>query len=277
MPSRIAFSTLAFPDATLAAAASAAAAGAIPVSSSGSSTASSSTRPCPPRAGRRSGGSWPRPGCRSSRWTARSASPTKTPVPSCAGSSSWPATGRPRWCGCSAARSTRRRRAGPGSGARRGCSRRPCRWPPGSASPSAWRPTTLSPPPRPWPSCWPWSTVGRPVGAVWDSHHPHRMGETPAEVYANIGPRILLAQVKDARRIGAVLPGTSRARTGMAAGAARRRRGTGEGHARPAGGRRLPALDLGRMGEALAPRDRGARGGPPPAPGPAGHVARAGQ
>jgi sugar phosphate isomerase/epimerase len=40
------------------------------------------------------------------------------------------------------------------------------------------------------------------VGAVWDSHHPHRMGETPAEVYANLSPRILLAQVKDARRIG---------------------------------------------------------------------------
>src|SRR5580658_8961374 len=38
------------------------------------------------------------------------------------------------------------------------------------------------------------------VGAVWDSHHPHRMGERPAEVYANLGPRILLAQVKDARR-----------------------------------------------------------------------------
>jgi sugar phosphate isomerase/epimerase len=38
------------------------------------------------------------------------------------------------------------------------------------------------------------------VGAVWDSHHPHRMGETPAEVYANLNPRILLAQVKDARR-----------------------------------------------------------------------------
>src|SRR5260370_10691408 len=37
------------------------------------------------------------------------------------------------------------------------------------------------------------------VGAVWDSHHPHRMGERPAEVYANLGPRILLAQVKDAR------------------------------------------------------------------------------
>jgi sugar phosphate isomerase/epimerase len=38
------------------------------------------------------------------------------------------------------------------------------------------------------------------VGAVWDSHHPYRMGETPADVYANLGRRILLAQVKDARR-----------------------------------------------------------------------------
>jgi sugar phosphate isomerase/epimerase len=38
------------------------------------------------------------------------------------------------------------------------------------------------------------------VGAVWDSHHPHRMGETPAEVYAALGGRILLAQVKDARQ-----------------------------------------------------------------------------
>jgi sugar phosphate isomerase/epimerase len=37
------------------------------------------------------------------------------------------------------------------------------------------------------------------VGAVWDSHHPHRMGERPADVWANLGPRILLAQVKDAR------------------------------------------------------------------------------
>ena len=62
------------------------------------------------------------------------------------------------------------------------------------------------------------------VGAVWDSHHPHRMGETPAEVYANLGPRILLAQVKDARR----------PRTGLAAGAARRGRGAGQGDARPA-------------------------------------------
>jgi sugar phosphate isomerase/epimerase len=38
------------------------------------------------------------------------------------------------------------------------------------------------------------------VGAVWDSHHPHRMGEPPADVCANLGRRILLAQVKDARR-----------------------------------------------------------------------------
>jgi sugar phosphate isomerase/epimerase len=38
------------------------------------------------------------------------------------------------------------------------------------------------------------------VGAVWDSHHPHRTGEPPADVYANLGRRILLAQVKDARR-----------------------------------------------------------------------------
>ncbi len=38
------------------------------------------------------------------------------------------------------------------------------------------------------------------VGAVWDSHHPHRMGETPSEIAANFGDRVLLAQVKDARR-----------------------------------------------------------------------------
>jgi sugar phosphate isomerase/epimerase len=38
------------------------------------------------------------------------------------------------------------------------------------------------------------------VGALWDSHHPHRMGESPAEVYENIGARVLHVQVKDARR-----------------------------------------------------------------------------
>ena len=38
------------------------------------------------------------------------------------------------------------------------------------------------------------------VGAVWDSHHPYRVGEGAAAVYENIGRRTLLAQVKDARR-----------------------------------------------------------------------------
>jgi len=38
------------------------------------------------------------------------------------------------------------------------------------------------------------------VGALWDTHHPHRMGERPAEVYQRLGPRILHVQVKDARR-----------------------------------------------------------------------------
>jgi sugar phosphate isomerase/epimerase len=38
------------------------------------------------------------------------------------------------------------------------------------------------------------------VGAVWDSHHPYRVGESAADVYANLGRRTLLAQVKDARR-----------------------------------------------------------------------------
>jgi sugar phosphate isomerase/epimerase len=41
------------------------------------------------------------------------------------------------------------------------------------------------------------------VGALWDTHHPHRMGERPAEVYERIGPRVLHVQVKDARRSAA--------------------------------------------------------------------------
>jgi sugar phosphate isomerase/epimerase len=41
------------------------------------------------------------------------------------------------------------------------------------------------------------------VGALWDTHHPHRMGERPAEVYEHIGPRVLHLQVKDARRSAA--------------------------------------------------------------------------
>lgn len=43
--------------------------------------------------------------------------------------------------------------------------------------------------------------VGRTLtAAVWDSHHPFRLGESAADVYAALAPRILLAQVKDARR-----------------------------------------------------------------------------
>jgi len=38
------------------------------------------------------------------------------------------------------------------------------------------------------------------VGAVWDSHHPVRVGERPAEVLNYLAGRIALAQVKDARR-----------------------------------------------------------------------------
>lgn len=45
------------------------------------------------------------------------------------------------------------------------------------------------------------------VGAVWDSHHPCRMGESPEEVFANIGERLVLAQVKDARRSEAAKEG----------------------------------------------------------------------
>lgn len=45
------------------------------------------------------------------------------------------------------------------------------------------------------PSAW--------VGAVWDSHHPCRAGESAEQVYAAIGSRLCLAQVKDAARTGA--------------------------------------------------------------------------
>ena len=31
------------------------------------------------------------------------------------------------------------------------------------------------------------------VGAVWDSHHPYRVGETPDKVYANLSPRMIEA------------------------------------------------------------------------------------
>jgi sugar phosphate isomerase/epimerase len=40
-------------------------------------------------------------------------------------------------------------------------------------------------------------------GAIWDSLHPHRMGETPIEVYKNIGDRTYHVHIKDGRRSAA--------------------------------------------------------------------------
>lgn len=40
------------------------------------------------------------------------------------------------------------------------------------------------------------------VGAIWDSHHPYRMGERPEETYRLLEGRILSTHVKDARRAG---------------------------------------------------------------------------
>lgn len=40
------------------------------------------------------------------------------------------------------------------------------------------------------------------VAALWDIHHPYRMGETPAETLAHLGERLRHVHVKDARRRG---------------------------------------------------------------------------
>ena len=153
--------------------------------------------------------------------------------------------------------------AAPGRGA--GARSQSCRSPAGSASPSAWRRTTPSPPPRSWPNCWPWSTRPRP---------PARRGvgqPSPAPDGRDASRGLRQPRPAHPARAGQGRPPQGRRR--LAAGAARRGRGAGQGHAGAAGGRRLPALDLGRVGKALAPRDRGARGGAPPAPGSADQVA----
>lgn len=41
----------------------------------------------------------------------------------------------------------------------------------------------------------------RSIGALWDSHHPYRVGEDPAFVAATLGTRIAHVHVKDARRV----------------------------------------------------------------------------
>lgn len=40
------------------------------------------------------------------------------------------------------------------------------------------------------------------VGALWDTHHPYRFGDTPQQVLDVLGPRLLHVHVKDARRQG---------------------------------------------------------------------------
>jgi fatty-acyl-CoA synthase len=45
------------------------------------------------------------------------------------------------------------------------------------------------------------------VGALWDTHHPYRMGEQPDEVLDLLGDRILHVHVKDARRNDAARTG----------------------------------------------------------------------
>jgi sugar phosphate isomerase/epimerase len=42
--------------------------------------------------------------------------------------------------------------------------------------------------------------------AVWDIHHPYRVGESPESVLASLGPRIRLVHVKDARADGSLVP-----------------------------------------------------------------------
>lgn len=47
----------------------------------------------------------------------------------------------------------------------------------------------------------------RAVGALWDTHHPYRMGDSPDRVMDILGDRILHVHVKDARRNDAARTG----------------------------------------------------------------------
>lgn len=40
----------------------------------------------------------------------------------------------------------------------------------------------------------------RHVAALWDTHHPYRMGETPEQTWSYLGQRLMHTHVKDARR-----------------------------------------------------------------------------
>src|SRR6185437_4535947 len=38
------------------------------------------------------------------------------------------------------------------------------------------------------------------IGALWDTHHPYRMGENLAEIWSNLANRLVHVHLKDARR-----------------------------------------------------------------------------
>ncbi|HUE75819.1 MAG TPA: sugar phosphate isomerase/epimerase family protein [Chloroflexota bacterium] len=42
----------------------------------------------------------------------------------------------------------------------------------------------------------------RAVGVIWDTHHPHRVGESSEQIWKAIGERLVHVHVKDARRNG---------------------------------------------------------------------------
>ena len=98
------------------------------------------------------------------------------------------------------------------------------------------------------------------VAALWDTHHPYRMGETAAETWGYIGERVVHTHVKDARR----RPDGSWQLCLLGAG-----RGAGAGGPRHVGRQRLRRLRLRGVGEEVAPGDRGAGGGLPAARGDA--------
>ena len=47
----------------------------------------------------------------------------------------------------------------------------------------------------------------RAIGALWDTHHPYRMGELPEQILDLLGERVLHIHVKDARRNDAARTG----------------------------------------------------------------------
>jgi sugar phosphate isomerase/epimerase len=44
--------------------------------------------------------------------------------------------------------------------------------------------------------------TSRAIGVIWDTHHPHRVGESSEQIWQAIGERLVHVHVKDARRRG---------------------------------------------------------------------------